>query len=301
MSDRIAQRLDFLRGTDWSEWQQEPIAGDASRRSYVRLTSGEESVILMDAPPHSGEDLAPFIRIAGLLREKGLCPPRIHTSDQNTGFAVIEDLGPHHFAQAVDHGADERELYAEAARCIAAYADARTNGLYEMTPETGTSLVREVAEWFIGPERQQPLLNALRHILNDTYQPPALSLRDFHAENLIWRPHLTGTDRVGILDFQDALLAQPHYDLVSLLRDVRRDVSDAVVEELTNGIDQRSFAVTAVQRNLRILGIFHRLVRRDGKAKYAAFMPRVIGHLKRDLAHLDLSELRHIILPELDR
>lgn len=301
MSDRIAQRLDFLRGTEWRDWQHEPIAGDASRRSYVRLKKGNESVILMDAPPESGEDLAPFISIAGLLREKGLCPPRIHIADQATGFAVIEDLGPRHFAQAIASGADERELYAEATRCITAYADTRTDGLSEMTPEVGTNLVAEVAEWFVSPERQQPLLDELRLALEETYQQPALSLRDFHAENLIWRPHLTGTDRVGILDFQDALLAQPHYDLVSLLRDVRRDVSDAVVEELTGGIDQRSFAVTAVQRNLRILGIFHRLVRRDGKNKYAAFMPRVIGHLRRDLAHPDLAELHRIILPELDR
>jgi N-acetylmuramate 1-kinase len=138
-----------------------------------------------------------------------------------------------------------------------------------------------------------------------------LSLRDYHAENLIWRPDRTGLDRVGLLDFQDAFLAPAEYDLVSLLRDARRDVSDPVREALiadfaaatgreAEGVGA-AVAALGVQRNLRILGIFSRLARRDGKARYLGLLPRVLTQLRADLAHDGLTELRSAVLPLLDR
>ncbi|HTX48095.1 MAG TPA: phosphotransferase, partial [Caulobacteraceae bacterium] len=118
--------------------------------------------------------------------------------------------------------------------------------------------------------------------------------RDFHAENLIWLPDRAGPARVGLLDFQDAVRAHPAWDLSMLLHDARRDVS----RELEADVLERYFAARPeVDRDafisdyhalgalnvVRIIGIFARLVARDGKPRYRAFMPRLWRYLDRCL------------------
>ncbi len=293
----------FLDGTLWQDWHQTPVAGDASARSYRRLTSPNgESVILMIAPPEAGEDLGPFFDIADHLAGIGLCPPSILKSDQAAGLAIIGDLGPRHFADWIAAGdADELTLYQAAADCIQKIgASPAPAGLKTMTPEVGADMVGLYSEWFAPSAEGSKIAFAMKAALERLAPHPyTLSLRDFHAENLIWRPEKQGTDRVGLLDFQDAFLAHPLYDLVSLLRDARRDVSDRTVDALTKDVDMAAFSTISVQRNLRILGIFARLVQRDKKLKYQPLIPRVIGHLRRDLAHPDLRDLSELILPDL--
>jgi hypothetical protein len=293
----------FLNGTIWQDWRQTPVAGDASARSYRRLFSPDgESVILMIAPPEAGEDLAPFLRIATHLAGIGLCPPEILKCDETAGLAVIGDLGPRHFADWIAAGdGDELTLYQAAADCTQKIsACPAPAGLKTMTPDVGADMVGLYSEWYAPSADGAKITVAMKAALERlTPHPFTLSLRDFHAENLIWRPEQEGTDRVGLLDFQDAFLAHPLYDLVSLLRDARRDVSDRTVDALTKDADMAAFSTIAVQRNLRILGIFARLVQRDKKLKYQPLIPRVISHLRRDLAHPDLRDLSELILPDL--
>lgn len=293
----------FLNGTIWQDWRQTPVAGDASARSYRRLFSPDgESVILMIAPPEAGEDLAPFLRIATHLAGIGLCPPEILKCDETAGLAVIGDLGPRHFADWIATGdGDELTLYQAAADCIQKIsACPAPAGLKTMTPDVGADMVGLYSEWYAPSADGSKITVAMKAALERLAPHPfTLSLRDFHAENLIWRPEQEGTDRVGLLDFQDAFLAHPLYDLVSLLRDARRDVSDRTVDALTKDTDMAAFSTIAVQRNLRILGIFARLVQRDKKLKYQPLIPRVISHLRRDLAHPDLRDLSELILPDL--
>jgi len=136
-------------------------------------------------------------------------------------------------------------------------------------------------------------------------------LRDYHAENLIWRPALQGTDQIGLLDFQDAFLAPPAYDLCSLLHDARRDPGPGLTAAMlarfaaATGRDPGAlaaeFAVLGLVRNLRILGIFARLARRDGKLRYLTFLPTTRAHVMTDLAHPDMAGLGPLIariLPE---
>ncbi|MEM8752307.1 MAG: phosphotransferase, partial [Pseudomonadota bacterium] len=129
----------------------------------------------------------------------------------------------------------------------------------------------------------------------------ALVLRDYHAENLIWLPEREGDARVGLLDYQDALAGSPAYDLVSLLEDARRDTSEELREAMVaralaaSGDDaavfRAAYAALGAQRNLKIVGIFARLWLRDGKPAYLDLIPRVWGHLRRDLAHPALADL----------
>ncbi|HBS31479.1 MAG TPA: aminoglycoside phosphotransferase, partial [Parvularcula sp.] len=136
-------------------------------------------------------------------------------------------------------------------------------------------------------------------------QPSTLVMRDFHAENVLWLPDRAGHRRAGVIDFQDGLFGNPAYDLVSLLEDARRDVSPELAEAMIrryaagagafSDFDEeayrRDYAILGAQRNAKILGIFARLIRRDGKPRYADFFPRVEGHFRRDLQHKDLHEV----------
>lgn len=149
----------------------------------------------------------------------------------------------------------------------------------------------------------QDLGPAMRDALAEHAGPPdSLSLRDYFSENLIWRGHRTGLDRLGILDFQDAFLAPAAYDLASLIRDARRDVGNTAAEAASTrfaegtGTTRKALdttvAVLSVQRNLRILGIFARLAIRDGKTRYLPMIPRVRAHVLHDVSHPALAALK---------
>jgi aminoglycoside/choline kinase family phosphotransferase len=202
-------------------------------------------------------------------------------------------------------------LYVAAAGVLAVLHRAPPpTGLTRFTPEVMADLARLVFEWYAPgtpPADAEELTDRLRDTLARTApEPTVLSLRDFHAENLLWLPDRSDPARVGLLDFQDAVVAHPAYDLVSLLNDARRDVSDATRAatirhflDLTGHAEAPflgAAAALSVQRNLRILGVFARLSGRDGKTGYLRFMPRVWRLLLRDLDHPALAEVRDVAL-----
>jgi len=138
--------------------------------------------------------------------------------------------------------------------------------------------------------------------------PRIWTLRDYHSPNLIWLPERFGVARVGLLDYQDAVMGAPAYDLMSLLQDARRDVPENVETELYayywqqlehNDIayDREDFdiayAILGAQRCTKILGIFARLADRDNKPAYLAHIPRVRAYLERNLQHPYLKDLKH--------
>ena len=311
MSDRLALLQAALSNTLWQDMDWAPLPVDASARRYFRLTRPTgESVIVMDAPPEAGEDLPRFIRIAEHLLGLGLCPPKILFQDIALGLLVIEDLGADQFAQwALHNPKDETTLYLAATETIAKYAQAAApTGLATLTPGVAAEMIDLYPQWVTGADAGGGAdLTKTMFAAYDRFVSPdrSLSLRDFHAENLIWRPNRSGTDRVGLLDFQDAFLAPRLYDLVSLLRDPRRQVSPETVAackthflNLTGIPDTQmdaEFACVAAQRNLRILAVFHRLIKRDDKQKYANFLPRVADYLAQDLSHPALDDIRKAV------
>lgn len=309
---RDNQVTNWLQSTRWADWGRSPITGDASARSYERLVHQDgRTAILMNAPPEISGSQSAFVTLARHLRQSGVAAPEVYDWDDALGLMVLEDLGAVDFAQhLVTHPEDEKRLYSAAVEVLSHVQEARPpDGLQTLTPDIGVEMVSLAFDW-AAPDTETEMKHAIQGELHRLLESidqteKALSLRDFHAENLIWRPEKLGFARVGPLDFQDAFLAHPAYDLASLLRDARRNVDRALTEPMIALFAQRrkipehdlrhAFHILAVQRNLRIIGIFERLEKRDRKSGYRKLLPRVFGHLQTDLSSPDMGKLQPLI------
>ena len=288
----------------------------------------------MDAPPASGEDVRPFVAMTHWLRQQGLSAPAIAAADTVRGFLLLEDLGDDLFTRLLATTREgEAELYGAAVDLLAELSAIPAPGVLgpedcqvDLPPYDHAVLAREAAlihEWWLpavtgatpSPEFGAEF-DALVAEATEVVEPvrDVLVLRDYHADNLIWLPQRTGSAQVGLLDYQDALAGHAAYDLVSLLEDARRDTSAELREamiarylERRAGLDavafRTAYAALGAQRNLKIVGIFARLAIRDGKPRYLDLIPRVWGHLMRDLSHSALAPLAawvacHVPAPE---
>lgn len=294
----------FLAAAGWPAAQVLPLAGDASFRRYFRVVEPGRQAVLMDAPPEH-EDVRPFLSVAALLRDAGFSAPAVYAEDQARGFLLIEDLGDRLMGPELARTpALEHSTYGEAVDLLLHLHDrASPAGL---APYDRAALAREVlvfAEWYakaagISVDEGSYLAAwdaAWQPLLGETAARPVVTLRDYHAENLMLldRP---GYRALGLLDFQDALAGHAAYDLVSLLQDARRDVPPALEEEMLGRFAgpgaaafRPSYEVLGAQRNTKILGVFVRLRDRDGRAGYVERLPRVWRYLERNLAHPALS------------
>ncbi len=315
----------FLAEAGWGAAHRADLAGDASNRRYLRLEQGARRAVLMDAPPERGEDIRPFLAVTAELRARALSAPEPLAADPEAGLLLLEDLGDALFARVTARdAAAEPALYAAAVDLIA--AETRAPVAADLAPYGEAALAAEArlaTDWYLRGALGQPppegLAEEIEALLLAALAAPAadrsaLVLRDYHAENLIWLPDRAGHARVGLLDYQDALLGSPAYDLVSLLEDARRDLAPGLAEamlarflaarpDLDATAFRADYAALGVQRNLKILGVFARLAMRDGKPRYLALMPRVWGHLRGDLDHPVLATLGRLLdrhLPEPD-
>ncbi|HEU5047852.1 MAG TPA: phosphotransferase [Rickettsiales bacterium] len=305
----------FLAASGWGGARRTMLAGDASFRKYERVFLGEKSAVLMDAPPDK-EDIRPFMKAAEYLTQTGLSAPQILASDEAHGFLLLEDLGDDLFARVMEkHPETERELYLAATEVLVTlYKDAKAGGVNPFEPFSIEKMLQQVAllpEWFMPfvsgascPEEiKQEYLDIWRRTLAKL---PALQqvtvIYDYHAENLLWLPGREGVAKAGLLDFQDAMLGSPAYDLVSILEDVRRDITSDTVQHALDyylektGIAREEFMAAyhmmGAQRNCRIAGTFARLYVRDHKPRYLTFMPRVWRLIEKDVSHPLMAEVR---------
>lgn len=250
-----------------------------------------------------------FIDIADLLSSNGLSAPKIIA--RAPGLLLLEDLGKANAAEHLrEHPDDEARIYLRVVEAISKIqAITPIKAIGTLDAKAARNLAELFLEWCapsLAPTALEKLQGAWSGL--EPYNP-VLSLRDLHAENIIWRPEQSGIAQIGLLDFQDAVLTHPIYDLVSLLRDARRDVQPHTVHAakevfLSNSTMsandfERAFATLSVQRSLRILGIFRRLDVRDRRTKYRAFEPRIVSYLREDLRHPYLAEFKEILEPEI--
>jgi aminoglycoside/choline kinase family phosphotransferase len=305
-SERDAVIDGFLAAHGWSGSTSAMLAGDASFRRYYRLRRGSRRVVLMDAPPPF-EDVGPYIAVAGILRGLGLSAPEVHAEDREQGLLLIEDFGDETYTRLLAGGADEAALYTLAIDTLAALHRAvAANGIPSLPPYDEERLLAEASlltDWYAPAVLGVPLsvtaredyLARWRSVLPEAALPAAtLVLRDYHVDNLMLLRDRPGVGACGVLDFQDAVLGPASYDLVSLLEDARRDVPGqlraamlerylAAFPDLDRSAFARSAAIMAAQRNCKIIGIFTRLWRRDGKPAYLPHISRVWRLLEDDL------------------
>ncbi|QJQ33016.1 phosphotransferase [Sphingomonas lacunae] len=300
---------DFLVTAGWTGADVQPLAGDASFRRYFRVLLGGRSAVLMDAPPPH-EDPRPFITMAEFLAKVGLCAPRILHHDLEQGLLLIEDLGSDRMREAVDADpASELLTYSGLIDVLVTlHRHSPAPGLAHHDLSVWLDEVMLLTDWYgpaVGLDLPRDSFRAAWQSVLEPVERDGLDrvtiLRDFHAENIMLIAGGTGVGRYGLLDFQDALAGHPAYDLASVLEDARRDVTPEVEWSLIDayvnatGRDdrfERAYWSLAAQRNTRILGVFCRLWKRDGKAHYTSFQPRMWGLLERDLAHPHLAPVK---------
>ncbi|KQN40682.1 aminoglycoside phosphotransferase [Sphingomonas sp. Leaf407] len=290
----------FLTAAGWGDARVVPLAVDASFRRYYRVEDGARSAVLMDAPPP--EDTRKFATMAAWLTDRDFPAPAILADDPDAGFMLVEDFGDDRMREALDV-APERggELYAAA---VDQLLRLQQHEAAPVPPYDRAFILREadlMIEWYCGALNLTVDAAGYRAAWDRAFDaiepmPVTTVLRDYHAENLM----LLADDRLGLLDFQDALAGHPAYDLMSLLQDARRDVSPEIETAMLaryraatgagEGFDV-AYHLFGAQRNAKILGIFTRLWRRDGKLRYGVLCPRVWAYLERDLRHPALADL----------
>jgi aminoglycoside/choline kinase family phosphotransferase len=303
----------FLQRCGWAGCPPVPLAGDASFRRYYRLRGAGRQAVLMDAPPPH-EDVVPYVTVAAVLRNLGLSAPEVFAEDRIAGFLLIEDFGDDTYTRLLERGADEPLLYALAVDTLIELQSRveRHGPPTQLPPYDATRLLAEAAllvDWYapavlgvrLSDQQRDEYFAAWRAILPDAALPvETLVLRDYHVDNLMLLSGRRGVQSCGLLDFQDAVRGPPSYDLVSLLEDARRDVSAALREAMIErylaafpAFDRQDFlcsaAILAAQRNCKILGIFTRLWKRDGKPGYLVHIPRVWRLLEQELHHPALA------------
>ena len=341
-AERMARIRRFLDGNGFGAAERRRIQGDASTRSYERLARGTENIIMMnsprrtDGPPvrdgkpysavaHLAEDVTPFIAMARGLTERGFSAPRILAAEREAGLLLLEDLGSELVVEG-DPPAPIEERYTAAVDVLAALHAMQLPELLPVEPgldyrlpgydRDALSIEAELLlDWYL-PKLGAPLSNAAREgfaaLWSEAFAaiegaPTTWVLRDYHSPNLLWLSEREGFKRIGLLDFQDAVMGPAAYDVASLLQDARVDVPEALELALLTRYTRarreadpyfnmaefaQLYATLAAQRASKILGIFARLEKRDGKPQYVRHMPRVWAYLRRALSHPSLSELQ---------
>jgi len=341
-AERIARIRAFLDEAGFGEAHRMRMQGDASTRIFERLTLKNQTYVLMNAPrrpdgppvrdgkPYSGiahlaEDIVPYVALALGLRDLGLSAPEILHADLDLGLIIMEDFGNERFVEG-DPPVPVEERYAAAIDLLAALHGRKLPDTLPLTSELDYRLppydmeaflieAELLPDWYLvaanapaSDTARKAFVRLWREALLPAIAAPATwVLRDYHSPNLLWLPQRDDLARVGLLDFQDALIGPAAYDVASLLQDARVDVPEATEMALlgryvrsrlrddpdfdTTGFT-RIYATLAAQRATKVLGIFARLNRRDGKPQYLGHMPRLWNYLQRSLSHPALVSLK---------
>lgn len=331
----------FLDEAGYGTAERRHLTGDASVRAYERISAAGERFVLMDSPRHApgpiiahgkyyqqiahiAEDVRPFIALARHLAARGLRAPAIHRADIDQGILLIEDLGAGSVLD--DDGLPIAERYRESAACLAhlhgqpfertlPVADGIVHHVPDFDRDAMQIEVSLLIDWYLPWKRGSAASDAERRdyvavwdalIESLAAAERNLLLRDFHSPNIIWRPEASDLDRVGIIDFQDAMIGPSAYDVASLVQDARVDMPAGLADDILAhylslrardaAFDRERFLrdwhVMAAQRNCKLAGLWVRLMQRDAKPAYMRHMPRTFRNLERALGHPDLAPLR---------
>jgi N-acetylmuramate 1-kinase len=325
-------RVSYLQGDASPRRYARLQKADGTRAILMDSPRTADGPPIRDGKPYSriahlAEDVRPFVAIGKALTGSGFSSPQIYAHDLDNGLLLIEDLGDAVFGAEVSRGGDQAALWTRGTDALLSMRQHRPAPTLPLPDGTtysvpllnhGTLQIEAdlLIDWYwpaafgtnIPPARRDAYQALWHEVFTRLLaSPKGWVLRDYHSPNLIALPDRTPPRDVGIIDFQDALIGPEAYDLVSLLQDARLDVPPALEDQLLEryirgaaaqnaGFDEALFRYTyaalGAQRNTKILGIFARLAKRDGKRQYLAHIPRIWGYLARDLAHPELASLR---------
>lgn len=310
-SENEYQRNNFL--SDFfthSNFNISPLANDASFRSYARVERNGESFIFMDSSREL-DKLEPFIKIAKFLSGSGFSTPQIYHADMAGGFLLLEDFGHIRISDYLteQNAKSTYRLISDLLVELKSYEVPHDLPIY--SPQLLLDELRVYTEWYVpyasgipmNKDEESEFLAIWQSILALLPESsPCLVLRDYHVENMMFLDR-SGIKALGLLDFQDALIGSPIYDLVSVLEDARREVPFSFASELVDYYASRnlhnrksdillSYHILGAQRNMRILGVFARKFLRDKNSGYLKYIPRVLKYLQNDLSHPALKAIQ---------
>ena len=322
MSDAVAR---FLSENGWQGAEARHLVGDGSVRRYTRLTLRGRSCLLMECPPEIS--LEPFLKVDALLRRLGFSAPEVLAADIGAGLALVEDFGEATFWRLLAEGADEGALYQLAVDLLIELhrraTPADLAGLPVFDDDRALDGLFRMLDWYWPAIHGAPASDTVRQEFESAWRavlprmrivPDSIALFDYHADNLL-KLDRPGVAACGLIDFQDAVQAPVVFDIATLLANDRRAIPDELRDALIDrylaafpALDRdafmTAFAVKTAHWNTRIVGTFARLLRRDGKAMYQRFMPRVWFLVEHHIAQSALEPVaqwygRH--LPPADR
>jgi N-acetylmuramate 1-kinase len=319
--NREGLKTEFLNNSELGKFERLPIKNDASYRQYERiLKANGESLIFMDAPPEK-EKVQPFIQVSDFLINNDISAPKIFKSDIPKGFLLLEDFGNDSYSNIlagksiVSEELDEELMYEKAMDALIHLHKIPTNKI-ALNLYDESSLIKESMRFIdfyvsilngekLNKKMQEEYVLILKHLISSVkIMGNVVVLRDYHVDNLMWLEDRAGHRKVGMLDFQDAIIGSPVYDIVSLLEDARRDVSpelrEKMIKRYLKAFPQHfhkdfsaACAIYGVQRNLKIIGTFARLASVYKKPDYLTLLPRVWRHINNDLKHPLLLPLKN--------
>ena len=305
MNNRDLNLHSFVLNCGFKEEDIVSIKNDASFRKYYRIKN--KNLIVMDAPPEKGESIEQFRTVADIIHTFNLSAPQIISFDTKYGFMLLEDFGQTSFSNILNKD-NESELYKKAVEVlieINRQSKSKEKELSKLKSYSIDFLVNEsllFIDWYLEKRKGELVSNDQKkefiQILSDFYnnikpQSSTLVLRDYHVDNLFYLNNQKSLRQVGLIDFQDAVIGSPLYDLASLLEDVRRPLKSNLKKKLlefyiktinTNVQDaEREMRFFSIQRNLKILGIFCRLSIRDKKDSYLKYLPNTVKLIRKNL------------------
>lgn len=314
MPDDVQQ---LLAQAGYGGYSVQALPADASPRNYARVI-GAGKLVMQDRSDPVG--FAAFLRLSRHLCALGLSAPQVLAADTDKGLALIEDFGTDTYGALLAGGHDERALYALAVDALL-HLHSQPQACAVQAPAYDMDImldeVSRLSHWLV-PELNPNLdiaafdrtFRALwqRALAPLEHAPPALVLRDFHIDNLMLLSNRAGVQGCGLLDFQDAVIGAGIYDLASLLQDARRDLAPGLEQAMLdrylaalppnmgapNDVMQH-YHVLAAQRHTRLMGQFIRLMRRDHKPGYLAFMPRVAAQMQSAVRAAGLHDIEQFL------
>jgi N-acetylmuramate 1-kinase len=301
-----------------------PIAGDASYRSFYRLTSSKGSRIIVFSQREKYQNLIAYSAVNNFLKKNRIFTPKLYNHNYKNGIIIIEDLGNNSFYKVLLKQKNKFFTYKKLVNLLIKIQKIEpkskiTNvfGKAHFLKKYTTKFLHKESDlffdWylplFLKKNKVKSIKKRTKKILSKLYNSLYFSNsyfvhRDFHAQNL-----MKLGNKIGVIDTQDAIIGNPTYDLVSLIDDVRIKTSSKLKEKVfkyylkkTIFVHRKNsnkfledFNILSVQRSLKIIGIFSRLFKRDKKNNYLKFIPYTWKILETRMGSEIFSDLKEIL------